>query len=119
MKLYLILYGKLEKIFQTSFGGENSSAETRDVLLYSQLQEGLSYTLMESPLVSDSQNYKELCIATKEEERRLAEQKKKQQCLSSGRSSSSSDSFNKKLQQRNFSAQKSGSDRQIICKNLF
>ena len=38
---------KLEKLFQTAFGRENLSAETRDMLFYAQLQEGLSYTLME------------------------------------------------------------------------
>ena len=69
---------QLEKVFQTAFGRENLSAETRDVLLYGQLQEGLSYVVMESPSVSGFQNYKELCIAEKKEERRLAELKKKQ-----------------------------------------
>ena len=80
---------RLEKVFQTAFGRENLSAETRDVLLYGQLQEGLSYVLMESLSVSGSQNYKELCIAKKKEERRLAELKKKQHYLSSGGSTSS------------------------------
>ena len=51
------------------------------MLLYGQLQEGLSYSLMESPAVSGAQNYKELCLAAKREERRLAELKKKQQYL--------------------------------------
>ena len=45
---------KLEKPFQTAFGRESLSAETRDMLLYAQLQEGLSYTLMELPSVSGS-----------------------------------------------------------------
>ena len=53
-----------------AFGCENLSAETRDMLLYGQLQEGLSYTLMELPSVSGSQNYRELCVAAKKEERR-------------------------------------------------
>ena len=51
------------------------------MLLYGQLQEGLLYSLMESPAVSEAQNYKELGLAAKREERRLAELKKKQQCL--------------------------------------
>ena len=51
------------------------------MLLYGQLQEGLLYSLMESPTVSGAQNYKELCLAAKREERRLAELKKKQQYL--------------------------------------
>ena len=88
---------RLEKVFQTAFGCENLSAETRDILLYGQLQEGLSYVLMESPSISGSQNYKELCIAAKKEERRLAELKKKQQYLSSGRSTSSDKSYSKEV----------------------
>ena len=60
---------RLEKVFQTAFGHENLSAETRDMLLYGQLQEGLSYTLMEFLSVSGSQNYRELCVAAKKEER--------------------------------------------------
>ena len=51
------------------------------MLLYGQLQEGLLYSLMESPTVSGARNYKELCLATKREERRLNELKKKQQYL--------------------------------------
>ena len=46
------------------------------MLLYEQLQEGLSYSMMESPAVSGAQNYKELCLVAKREERRLAELKK-------------------------------------------
>ena len=38
-------------------------------------------TLMESPVVSEVQNYKELGIAAKREEQRLAELKRKQQYL--------------------------------------
>ena len=73
--------GRLEQIFQIGFGREHLSHETRDMLLYGQLQEGLLYTLMESPAVSGAQNYKELCVAAKREERRLAELKRKQQSL--------------------------------------
>ena len=51
------------------------------MLLYGQLQEGLSYSLIESPSVSGAQSYRELCIAAKKEEQRLAELKKKQQYL--------------------------------------
>ena len=73
--------GRLEQIFQTGFGREHLSHETRDMLLYGQLQEGLLYCLMESPAVSGAQNYKELCVAAKREERRLAELQRKQQYL--------------------------------------
>ena len=68
--------GRLESVFQTGFGREQLSNETREMLLYGQLQEGLLYSLMESPTVSGAQN-KELCLAAKREERRLAELKKK------------------------------------------
>ena len=74
---------RLEHCYQIAFGREHLSAETRDILLYGQLQEGLSYSLMESPSVSGAQSYRELCIAAKKEERRLAELKKKQQYLKS------------------------------------
>ena len=43
---------QLEHIYQTAFGRENLSPETTDMLLYRQLHEGLSYSLMESPSVS-------------------------------------------------------------------
>ena len=75
------LIGRLEKVFQIGFGQENLSKETREMLLYGQLQEGLTYTLMESPAVSGAQDYKGLCLAAKREERRLAELKRKQQHL--------------------------------------
>ena len=61
--------GRLEKVFQIGFGQENLSKETREMLLYGQLQEGLTYTLMESPAVSGAQDYKGLCLAAKREER--------------------------------------------------
>ena len=54
---------RLEHNYQIAFGRENLSAETRDMLLYGQLQEGLSYSLIESPSVSGAQSYRELCIA--------------------------------------------------------
>ena len=73
--------GRLEQVFQKGFGHERLSNETRDMLLYGQLQEGLLYSLLESPAVSGAQNYKELCLAAKREERRLNELKKKQQYL--------------------------------------
>ena len=74
---------QLEHIYQTAFGRENLSPETRDMLLYGyvQLQDGLSYSLMESPSVSGAQGYRELYVAAKKEEWRLAELKKKQQYL--------------------------------------
>ena len=44
------------------------------MLLYGQLQDGLLYTLMELPSVSDPQCYKELCTATKGKKRLAGKQ---------------------------------------------
>ena len=60
--------GHLEQIFQIGFGRKHLSHETRDMLLYGQLQEGLLYTLVESPAVSGAQKYKELCVVAKRED---------------------------------------------------
>ena len=38
------------------------------MLLYGQIQEDLTYTLMKSPAISGAQNYKGLCLAAKREE---------------------------------------------------
>ena len=55
------------------------SSETRDALLYSQLQEGLKQEIMKLPAVSGAANYKELCVAAKNEEQRMASLKKREQ----------------------------------------
>ena len=53
------------------------SPETRDVLLYGKLQDGLWIDLVsKAPAISRAQNCQELCIAAKNEERRLAELKR-------------------------------------------
>ena len=64
---------RLERLFQIAYGRDNLSAETCNALLYSQLQEGLKYDLIESPAVSGADSYKQLCIAAKHEEKRIAE----------------------------------------------
>ena len=51
---------------------EKLTPETRDAFL---LQVGLKLTLMESPAVSGSLTYKQLCVAAKQEEKRLIEAK--------------------------------------------
>ncbi len=53
------------------------SAETREALLHSQLQEGLRYELMEASAVSGAQTHRELCMALKNEEKRLIELRKR------------------------------------------
>ena len=52
-------------------------SQTRDALLYAQLQEGLKYDLMKAPAVSGALNYQALCVAAKSEERRLDELQKR------------------------------------------
>ena len=64
---------RLERTFQLAYGRDGMLPETRDALLYSQLQEGLRDRLMEGPAVSGAANYQGLCIAAKNEERRQAE----------------------------------------------
>ena len=73
------LIRRLERTFRVAYGRESMSAETRDALLYSQLQEGLKYELMQASAVSGAGTYKELCIAAKNEERRFAGLKKREQ----------------------------------------
>lgn len=63
------------------------SLETRNTLLYSQLQEGLRHKIMEAPAVSGAVDYTSLCVAAKSEEKRLPELKKRQQYRKSNNSS--------------------------------
>lgn len=55
--------------------------ETRNALLYAQLQEGLKYALMKAPAVFGAQGYQELCVAARNEERRLNELNSRKQYL--------------------------------------
>ena len=68
---------RIEKTFCRAYGHDTMLSETRDALLYAQLQEGLKYDLMKAPAVSGALNYQALCVATKSEERRLAELQKR------------------------------------------
>ena len=71
---------RLECTFQIAFGHDPMSAETRDVLLYVKLQDGLQIDLVSTaPALSGVQSYREPCIAAKNEERWLAELKRKTQ----------------------------------------
>ena len=75
---------RLERTFQIAFGRDHMSLDTRDVLLYGKLQDGLRIDLVsKAPAISGAQNYRELCIAAKNEERRLAELKKRKQYIRS------------------------------------
>lgn len=70
---------RLKQSFQIAYGREKLTPETRDAFLYSQLQAGLKLTLMESPAVSRSLTYKQLCVAAKQEEKMLMELKRRRQ----------------------------------------
>ena len=82
---------RLEKTFRRAYGSDPMGEETRNALLYAQLQEGLKYVLMKAPAVSGAQEYKELCVAAKNEEWRLVELSKRQQFLRDSVPETSSD----------------------------
>ena len=71
--------GRLERTFQLAYGRDPMSQETREMLLYGQLQEGLRDEMLRSPAVSGAASYPELCVAAKSEEQRQAELKRRQQ----------------------------------------
>ena len=87
---------RLERMFRIAYGRDSMSSETKDTLLFCQLQEGLRLELMKSPSVSGAAKYQELYIAAKNKEKRLAGLKRRfqytrQGCHSFGFSPNSSD----------------------------
>ena len=70
---------RLEKTFQVAYGKDHISMETRHMLLYGQLQEGLKDSLMRSPAVSGAVGYPQLCLAAKSEEQHRTELARRQQ----------------------------------------
>ena len=60
---------QLEKTFRRAYGHEQMSEETRNTLLYGQLNEELKYSLIKSPAVSGALEYQQLCIAARNKER--------------------------------------------------
>ena len=72
---------RLEKIFRRAYAQDYMAEETRNALLYAQLQEGLKYVLMKAPAVSGAQGYQELCVAARNEEHHLNELSRRQQYL--------------------------------------
>ena len=70
---------RLEKAFRVAFGSDGLSRETKEAMLYGQLQEGLRLGIIRSPSVSGALNYKGLCMAAKHEEQRQAEIRKRQE----------------------------------------
>ena len=55
------------------------SQDTREMLLYRQLQEGLRDEMLRSSAVTGAVSYSELCVAAKSVEQRQAELKRRQQ----------------------------------------
>ena len=72
---------RLEQLFRRAYGRDGMSDETQETFLHSQLQEGLSFELMEAPAVSGSHTYRDLCLAARNEEKRRAELAKRRQYL--------------------------------------
>ena len=64
---------RLERCYQLAYGKDKLSSETKEAILFGQLQAGLIYQIVKSPAVSGSQSYRALCTAAKAEEKRIAE----------------------------------------------
>ena len=69
---------RLERVFQIAYGNDTMGLETRETILYGQLQEGLRMELMKSSNVSGALTYKQLCVSAKNEKRRQSELKKRE-----------------------------------------
>ena len=69
---------RIERAFQLAYGRDNILRDTREMILLTQLKEGLLYRLVESPAVSGARSYTELCLAAKNEEKRQAELSRRQ-----------------------------------------
>ena len=67
---------RLEQKFRVAYGQEKMSRETKEVIMFVQLQEGLQLDLLKSPSVSSALSYSELCGAARNEEQRQAGLKK-------------------------------------------
>ena len=70
---------RIERAFQLAYGRDAMSRETRAMILFTQLQEGLLYRLLESPAVSGAKSYTELNLAAKNEEKRQIELEKRRE----------------------------------------
>ena len=70
---------RLEKSFRVAFGRDGVSKETKEAMLFGQLQEGLRLGIIRSPNVSGALDYRGLCMAARHEEQRQARIKKRQE----------------------------------------
>lgn len=69
--------GCLERTFQLAYGKDPMLSETRQMLLYGQLQEGLLDDIVRSFTISGALMYPSMCLAVKHEEQRQAELKRR------------------------------------------
>jgi len=81
---------RLERAFHIAFGNDKLGKETKETMLYGQLQESLHLGFLRSASVSRAMSYKELCMAARNEEQRLTELRKRQDCSRSHNSFHSS-----------------------------
>lgn len=78
---------RLERTFHVAYGQDRMSSETKEAILYGQLQEGLPLEFFRGPAVLGALGYKEFCVvAAKGKERRLSKLKKRQAYLHQGNS---------------------------------
>ena len=107
---------RLERTFRIAYGHDHMLPETRNTLLHGQMQEGLRYSLMESPAVSGAADYQSLslCLAAKGEERRQAELvKRKQYTQKTGVRTALNKPFNKETNLRTHTGPASGQNRSM------
>ena len=88
--------GRLERAFRVAHGSNKLNPESRSILLFTQMQDGLRQDLMRSPSVSGALSYSELCVAAKNKEKRLMELKKRQPYKQVEKQQSSSTQSSKK-----------------------
>ena len=82
--LFNVLSGRT---FHVAYGQDRMSSETKEAILYGQLQEGLPLEFFRGPAVLGALGYKEFCVvAAKGKERRLSKLKKRQAYLHQGNS---------------------------------
>ena len=70
---------RMDKSFHVAFGRDGLSKETKEAMLFGQLQEGLRLGIIRSPNVSGALDYRGLCMAARHEEQQQAEIKKCQE----------------------------------------
>ena len=76
---------RLEWCYQLAYSRDKLSSETKEDILFGQLQAGLSYQIVKSPAISGSQSYKTFCTTTKAEEKHIAELCRRQLYQKSGK----------------------------------